>query len=395
MRISEELRHRLELVRGETLSDKQFVEALPCKELSDLSALCENPVVSVCMITYNHEKYIQQAIDGVMAQETDFPYELVLAEDCSTDATRDICFANQARYPGRIRILWSEANVGMGPNYERAMKACRGEFVAFCEGDDYWVNPCKLQKQVELMRKHPSAGICFGGNDIFCEFSGYSSGYEASRAPAEFVPGREFCWRLLFAKGDKGFYIQNLHTSTHLIRRTVMDRARAEFEDAYRWSLRQCDVTQLFTVAAVSDVCFLRERCSVYRMNDGGVTRRVGARSLMDGDFLKIYFCMKIFGWSFDVAFSALEDLLVNRWVKIALEGDSAVQRSLAQAIEQSPALYAVFCRWYCRGFWTAIAKGALDRERYKRLRPLYAIGAHINKWSVRRRLRRMHGVVL
>lgn len=389
MRIGDELKRRLEGIRGDLLRDKEISADIPCRETSDAARLCADPVVSVCMITYNHEKYLQQAIDGVMAQVTDFAYELILAEDCSTDGTRAICLANQARHPDRIRVLWSDANVGMSRNADRAQKACRGEFVAVCEGDDYWVNPSKLQKQVDLMRRHPSAGICFGGNDIFYEFNGFFSPYDPKRAPEEFVASRDFCWRLLFARGDRGFYIQNLHTSTHLLRRAAMEKAKEDFEDAYRWTLRQGDVTLLFTVAAVSDVCFLGACCSVYRMNDGGVTRSVGARSLMDGDFLKVYFCMKVFGWPFETAFAAFSDLLVNRWVKIALESSPDVQRDLARAIERSPDLRRAFGRWHCRGFFRALARGALTKRHYKLLRPLFSLGAHLSKWKVRRRLKR------
>ena len=186
--------------------------------------------------------------------------------------------------------------------------------------------------------------------------------------------------------------VQNLHTSTHLMRRTAMDRGRKEFEDAYRWRLRQGDVTQLFTIAAVSDVCFLGDRCSVYRMNDGGVTRSVGARSLMDGDFLKIYFCMKVFGWPFEMSFAAFADLLVNRWIRIAREGTAEDQRRLAQTIGRSSDLRMAFSRWYCRGFFRALAAGALTERRYRLLRPLFAFGAHLNKWGVRRELKMISG---
>ena len=387
MRIDKELKGKLEGIRGEPLMDKVLGPVIPHIETSDKQLLCRHPVVSVYMLAYNHEKYLQQAIDGVMEQRTDFEYELVIAEDCSTDGTRRICFENQARYPDRIRVLWSEENVGMGRNGDRARAACRGEFVAICEGDDYWVNPLKLQKQVDLMRRHPTAGICFGGNDIYYEFSGYYSRYEPSRAPAEFFSSREFCWRLMFARGDRGFYLQNLHTSTHLVRRSAMARAREEFEDAFLWKLKQEDVTLMMTVAAVADVCFLGERCSVYRMNGGGITCSVGARSLMDGDFLKIYLCMHVFKWSFNTAFEAFSDLLVIRWIKIALEVSGDAQKGLAAAIARSESLRRAFSRWYCRGLFAAMQKGMLSRKRYKMLRPLYVLGAHLNKYMVRRRL--------
>ena len=387
MRIGDELKRELEKIRGEPLEDRDGGAAIPHNETSDPQMLCRHPVVSVCMLTYNHEKYLQQAIDGVMEQKTDFEYELIIGEDCSTDGTRRICFENQTRYPNRIRVLWSDDNIGIHKNNRLAMLSCRGEFVALCDGDDYWVNPLKLQKQVDFMRRHPTAGICFGGNDIYYEFNGFYSRYEPSRAPGEFFSGREFCRRLMFARGDKGFYIQNLHTSTFLIRRSSLARAKEEFEDAFRWNLKQGDVTLMLTVAAVADVCFLGERCSVYRMNDGGVTRSVGARALMDGDFLKIYFCMKVFNWPFRTAFEAFSDLLAIRWTKMALETSGEAQKALAAAIASSESLGRTFRRWYCRGLFAAMQKGTLSRRRYKLLRLLYVLGAHLNKYIVRRRL--------
>ena len=113
------------------------------------------PLVSVKMITYNHVRYIAQAIEGVMQQKTSFPFELVIGEDCSTDGAREIVFDYQKKYPDIIRVITSDKNVGMKKNAYRTTKACRGKYIAFCEGDDYWHNQEKLEKQVEFMEKYP------------------------------------------------------------------------------------------------------------------------------------------------------------------------------------------------------------------------------------------------
>src|SRR5204862_6731871 len=96
------------------------------------------PKVSVCMITFNHEKYIEQAVESVMMQETDFDYELVVGEDCSTDSTRDILERLMERYPERIRLNLHAENKGMLRNFEHTLKSYRGEYIAILEGDDYW-----------------------------------------------------------------------------------------------------------------------------------------------------------------------------------------------------------------------------------------------------------------
>jgi len=117
--------------------------------------------VSVCMITYKHEAYIAQAIESVLMQETDFAVELVIGEDCSTDNTRAIVLEYARRHPDRIRPLLPERNQGMMPNFIATMQACRGQYIALCEGDDYWTDPHKLQKQVEFLEAHPECAMCF------------------------------------------------------------------------------------------------------------------------------------------------------------------------------------------------------------------------------------------
>ena len=126
-----------------------------------------DPLVSVKMITYNHAPYIARAIEGVLTQRVSFPIELVIGEDCSTDGTRDIVFAYQKKYPDVIRIISSDTNVGMKENGYRTMKACRGKYVTFCEGDDYWHRTDKLQQQADYMESHPDCGLTFSDYDVF------------------------------------------------------------------------------------------------------------------------------------------------------------------------------------------------------------------------------------
>lgn len=125
------------------------------------------PLVSVDMITYNHAPYIGRAIEGVLGQKTNFPFEIVVGEDCSTDGTREIVFEYQKKYPDVIRVITSEKNIGANENCKRTFGACRGKYVADCEGDDYWHNPNKLQKQVDYMESHPECGLVFSDFDIY------------------------------------------------------------------------------------------------------------------------------------------------------------------------------------------------------------------------------------
>ncbi|MFC1781363.1 glycosyltransferase [Planctomycetota bacterium] len=134
---------------------------IPAEEISDPNLLVKEPVVSVKMITYNHEQYIAQAIESVLEQKTEFSFELVIGEDCSTDRTREIVFDYQKKYPDIIRVITSGKNVGARKNSMRTLKARCGKYIALCEGDDYWTNPNKLQKQVDFLDANHDYVICF------------------------------------------------------------------------------------------------------------------------------------------------------------------------------------------------------------------------------------------
>jgi glycosyltransferase involved in cell wall biosynthesis len=107
------------------------------------------------MLAYNHGPYIEQAIEGVLAQETDFPVELLIGEDHSTDNTLETARRYERANPGRIRVITSGHNVGAKNNLRRLEAACTGKYIAYCEGDDYWHDPQKLQKQVGFLEDYP------------------------------------------------------------------------------------------------------------------------------------------------------------------------------------------------------------------------------------------------
>jgi glycosyltransferase involved in cell wall biosynthesis len=129
-----------------------------------------NPVkVSVCMITYNHENYIAQAIESVLMQKTTFEYEILIGEDCSTDSTRDIVFDYQERYPEIIKTIFHKSNVGPQNNFSQTLKACTGQYIAILEGDDYWLSPDKLQNQADILDIRADISFCFHNNLIIDE----------------------------------------------------------------------------------------------------------------------------------------------------------------------------------------------------------------------------------
>lgn len=118
------------------------------------------PKVSVFMMAYNHAPYIGQALDSALAQQTSFTVEIVVGEDCSTDDTRSIIMGYMQRYPGRIRALFHDINIGASLNQVLVLEACTGQYIAMLEGDDYWTDPCKLQKQVDFLDKNLDFALC-------------------------------------------------------------------------------------------------------------------------------------------------------------------------------------------------------------------------------------------
>jgi len=119
------------------------------------------PKVSVLMVTYNHERYIAQAVESALAQETSFPVEIVIGEDCSTDGTREILRELKRLNRRQIRLLLHARNGGGPANIAATLADCRGDYVAMLEGDDYWTDPRKLQKQVDALDAHPHWSSCF------------------------------------------------------------------------------------------------------------------------------------------------------------------------------------------------------------------------------------------
>lgn len=112
------------------------------------------------MITYNHDKFIAQAIESVLMQETDFTVELVIGEDCSEDNTRKILLKYADNFPNKIKLLLHDKNVGMINNQIAVIKQCAGKYIAFLEGDDYWTDTYKLQKQVNFLEQNVSYSAC-------------------------------------------------------------------------------------------------------------------------------------------------------------------------------------------------------------------------------------------
>lgn len=178
--------------------------------LAKESIQAKKPMVSVHMLTYNHEPYIAKAIESVLMQKASFEYELVIGDDCSTDGTSEIVKAYRDKYPAIIRLHSQEKNLGLYANQEIVRRACRGKYIAWLEGDDFWTCPEKLQKQVSLLESHPEYSCCFH----------WTQWVEPDSSPHNFGPPEK---KLFFTLDDLLRFGHFVPTSSVLVRNHLRD----------------------------------------------------------------------------------------------------------------------------------------------------------------------------
>lgn len=117
--------------------------------------------VSIFVMVYNHAEYLKECLDGMLSQKTDFNFEIVAGEDCSKDNSREILLNYQKLYPGKFKLLLHSDNIGACRNQHEILINSKGKYIAICEGDDYWTDPLKLQKQVDFLEKNEDYSLCF------------------------------------------------------------------------------------------------------------------------------------------------------------------------------------------------------------------------------------------
>ena len=320
-----------ELLRGESIRvlTGNPME-IPCIETSDAEKLCKHPVVSVHMITYNHEPYIRQAIESVMMQKADFEFELVIGEDCSQDKTREICFEYQKKYPDKIRVLWWRENLHKvhhpaGANDARTTAHCRGEFIAYCEGDDYWVDPCKLQKQVDIMRAHPNVGLCFGMMQIHYQDTGriLIDNDLKKKWPEGIVPGREMAC---------SNYV--IPTATVLVRKSSLDEACKKYE-LLSWQFRMGDFQRWKTLSLISDVYCHYDLVSAYRQIRASAMHTNATHIYLDSGIVMYYLSKvsNVFPASYEA--DALKRIGFHRMSIIAHTKEYVARKALLESFDK------------------------------------------------------------
>lgn len=234
-------------------------------------------LVSVCMITHNHAGFVKSAIESVMLQQTDFDLHLYIGIDACTDNTTDICKQVAGNYPTRITLLETENRLGMMENFIRTFQVCKGDYVAFIEGDDYWIDPRKIQKQVEFLEKDKSASACF------------------HNAIKRFEKETHVVERMFHESLEK-----NSFNTVDLLEQWFIPSASVLFRNSPDFTLpdwyRHCksgDIPFLLLLSLNGDIKYMDELMSVYRIHDGGVSKtHVGLPKILWMGY--IYECFNI-----------------------------------------------------------------------------------------------------
>ncbi len=215
------------------------------------------PKVSVCLIVYNHEKFLKQALDGILCQKTTFDYELIIGEDCSTDSSREICLEYQKKYPKTIKLLLPKFNLGPQKNVIQTISAAQGEYIALIEGDDYWTGENKLQLQVDLMEKHLEAALSYHEVEVIDEDG-------VNRAS----PYSKLLDKATFRDVINSWFIP---TVSILFRKSCLPEFPIWLQKAFG-----LDVALTLLISLHGNILRLPNKHAVYRQHGGGISKRKG-----------------------------------------------------------------------------------------------------------------------
>jgi glycosyltransferase involved in cell wall biosynthesis len=233
------------------------------KVIENSNKVTKFPAVSVCVQTYQHKDFIVQCLDGILMQETTFEYEILLGEDASKDGTREICIEYANKYPDKIRLFLHhrENNIEISGNpsgrfnFLYNLGFSKGKYIALCEGDDYWTDPFKLQKQVEFLEQNLDYSICF--SDAKIEYSYKDSIIDSHNFQKERYKKEYNLYDIL-----KGNFINTC---------TVIIRCDERPYPDYFLSSPVGDWVTYIHYAERGKIYYLKEVTSVYRIHDEGI----------------------------------------------------------------------------------------------------------------------------
>lgn len=296
----EDLLKRIERLRGEPIKDfvRKDEEWNDYTEYADSNKICEHPLVSCCVFTYNQEKYIRQCLESIVCQKADFAYEVLVCEDCSTDGTLAICREFQKRYPEKVRIIHANRNYYRGAlNFRRGYELARGEYLAICEGDDYWCNERKIELQVREFEKNPNVTICY--TNFVHDKKGVLSAPLLSDSFLENC--RTKYTRADFVREDFPDFRTFFATASIMVKRS--DRLELSASEIGRKLLTIGDQTMRMYLATKGEVAIVRLCCAVYRLGTGVLIKSAYTDLRLNSDiiYIFVYFNGGMLDCSFDV----------------------------------------------------------------------------------------------
>ncbi|KFJ42511.1 glycosyltransferase [Francisella philomiragia] len=219
--------------------------------------------LSICCTAYNHESYIEEALKGFLEQQTDFAFEIIISDDCSTDGTTKILNEYADRYPNIIRLIYQKENQyskGALPIRDFILPEVRGEYIALCEGDDYWTDPNKLQKQVDFLEKHHDFIGC-GHNTRFL--------IDGELTDRLFVkPETKIKEQYVFNDFIDSAY---MHTTSLVLRYNKHNKSEIDMCLSKYSNVERNDVYMLLVFSKFGPIKYIDEIMSIYRMNAGGI----------------------------------------------------------------------------------------------------------------------------
>ena len=220
-------------------------------------------MVTVCIVTYNQEKWIRQTLDSVLAQQTDYPFEIIIGEDHGTDGTRAICQEYANKYDNVI-LLPSPTNLGVTANWIQCIQAGTGKYIMTCAGDDWWHNPSKIQLQVEFMEAHPECVCLHTDEDEYYENTGITK--KAIKQSNGIVPPEGKIQKIILSGGE------HISAVTMCIRRSTFEEHVPADEFAKRRFPRE-DWPVLLVLAAYGDIRYIPVSTATYRIGQESITR--------------------------------------------------------------------------------------------------------------------------
>ena len=221
------------------------------------------------MCAYNHEKYIAQAIEGVIKQKTNFKYRLFIGEDASTDQTKKIILEYSLKYPEIVFPIFQDSNIGASENTRILFSKCTSKYIALCDGDDYWDDETKLQKQVDFLESNANFSMCFHNVLIKREYS--SSNDNKVDKFNGLMPKDEFVFEDVLDNWIA-------HTSSLVFKRTALLPLPDWFFNCFTG-----DLVIIILLASKGKLKYLDFVGSVYRLNDRGISVNYKEKYLMEG----------------------------------------------------------------------------------------------------------------